>query len=302
MKKIIVIAGITATGKTSLGVKLAKKYDGEIINADSVSIYKDLNIGSAKASLEEQDGIKHHLLDQLSLEKDYSVADFQRDARALIDDIIERKKTPIVVGGTGLYINALIYDYHFEKQELREIDETLSNVELKELLDELDPESSSKIHINNRKRLQRAVQIVQTHGKSKSDVNKSGKDKQVYDAKVFFLQGDRKKLYERINDRVDIMFEQGLLEEVENLCRNNKNFFELKSTRSIGYQEFEEYFLGNISLIEVKETIKRNTRRLAKRQITWFKHQTSSKWLDIFENDVFETLDFEIETFLINNS
>lgn len=298
MKKVIVIAGVTATGKTSLGVKLAKKYNGEIINADSVSIYKDLNIGSAKATLEEQAGIKHHLLDQLSLEKDYSVADFQSDARAVIDDIIERGKTPIIVGGTGLYINALIYDYRFEKEELMEIDDNLSNTELKKLLDKLDPESSSKIHINNRKRLQRAVQIAQTHGKSKSEVNKSGKNKQIYDAKVFFLQGDRKKLYERINERVDLMFEEGLLEEVENLFRNNKDFFELKSVSSIGYQEFKEYFLGNISLKEVKELIKRNTRRLAKRQITWFKHQTSSTWLDIFEDDVFETLDYEIKTFL----
>lgn len=298
MKKVIVIAGVTATGKTSLGVKLAKKYNGEIINADSVSIYKDLNIGSAKASLEEQDGIKHHLLDQLSLEKDYSVADFQSDARALINDIVARGKTPIVVGGTGLYINALIYNYHFEKEELVEVDENLSNAELKELLDKLDPESSSKIHINNRKRLQRAVQIAQTHGKSKSEVNKSGKDRQVYDAKIFFLQGDRKKLYDRINERVDIMFEQGLFEEVEKLHQNNKNFFEMKSVSSIGYQEFREYFLGNIPLTEVKELIKRNTRRLAKRQITWFKHQTSSKWLDIFEDDVFDTLVYEINLFL----
>lgn len=298
MKKVIVIAGVTATGKTLQGVKLAKKYNGEIINADSVSIYKDLNIGSAKASLEEQDGVKHHLLDQLSLEENYSVADFQRDARVLIDEIIEHGKVPIIVGGTGLYINALIYDYHFEKQELVEVDENLSNVELKEMLDELDAESSRKIHINNRKRLQRAVQIAQTHGKSKSEVNKSGKDKQVYDAKVFFLQGDRKKLYERINERVDIMFEDGLLEEVEGLFRNNKNFFELKSASSIGYQEFKEYFLGNIPLTAVKELIKRNTRRLAKRQITWFKHQTSSKWLNIFENDVFESLDWEIKKFL----
>ena len=298
MKKIIVIAGVTATGKTSLGVKLGKLYNGEIINADSVSIYKNLNIGSAKASHEEQDGIRHHLLDELEISQEYSAADFQRDARLLIDDITSRGKTPIIVGGTGLYINAVIYDYHFEDKELVQVDETLSNEELKRMLDELDPESSEKIHVNNRKRLKRAVQIAKTYGKTQSEVNKSKKNIEFYDAKVFFLQGERQKLYDRINYRVDLMFEEGLVQEVQNLLEKDSQLFEHKSINSIGYQEFRDYFPGNSSLEEVKELIKRNTRRLAKRQITWFKHQTRSEWVDIFNENDIKRVENEIQLFL----
>lgn len=298
MKKVIVIAGVTATGKTTMGINLAKAHNGEIINADSVSIYKDLNIGSAKPSFKEQEGIKHHLLDILEISEDYSVADFQKDARGLIDDIISRGKTPIIVGGTGLYINAVIYDYHFEEKKLLEIDKNLTNKELKEMLDDIDPESSKTIHINNRKRLMRAVQIVKTFGKSKTEVNKSNKDKMLYDTKVFFLQGDRQELYKRINHRVDIMFNEGLVEEVESLLRSNPKLFTYRSTNSIGYQEFQEYFPGNINLQELQYLIKRNTRRLAKRQITWFKHQTTSDWIDIFEESYLETVNEEIKLFL----
>lgn len=300
MKKVVVIAGVTATGKTSLGVELAKQFNGEIINADSVSIYKDLNIGSAKASLEEQDGIKHHLLDILEITEDYSVADFQKDARGLIDDITNRGKTPIIVGGTGLYINAVIYDYHFEEKPLLPIDSNLNNEELKLILDELDPESSKKIHINNRKRLIRAVQIAKTYGKTKAEVNKSNKNQDFYNAKVIFLEGDRKKLYERINRRVDEMFEEGLVEEVKNLYSKDENLFDHKSINSIGYQEFKEYFPGNITHEETKELIKRNTRRLAKRQITWFKHQTRSESVDIFKEPNFKSIKEEIEKFIKN--
>lgn len=298
MKKVIVIAGVTATGKTEVSVELAKKFNGEIINADSVSIYKDLNIGSAKVSFEEQKGIKHHLIDKLDIDEDYSVANFQSDARGFIEDIISRGKLPIIVGGTGLYINAVIYDYHFEERELDDIDPNLSNEELKEILNKLDSESSKKIHKNNRKRLIRAVQIAKTYGKSKSEVNKSNKDAEVYDTKVFFLQGDRQQLYERINKRVDIMFDKGLLGEIQALYDEDPKLFDHKSLNSIGYQEFKEYFPGNIKLDEVRELVKRNTRRLAKRQITWFKHQTDAQWVDIFEDSVYQSLDEQIKLFL----
>lgn len=298
MKKVIVIAGVTASGKTSLGVDIAKHFNGEIINADSVSIYKQLNIGSAKALKEEQNGIEHHLLDTLEIHEEYSVADFQKDARRLIDNISSRGKVPIIVGGTGLYINAVIYDYHFEEQELKEIDLSLSNQELKEKLDNLDPASSNNIHVNNRKRLIRAIQIATTFGKTKAEVNKSNKKEKFYNAQVFFLQGDRKKIYTRINNRVDQMFEKGLLEEVTKLFEDNPELFSYKSLNSIGYKEFKEYFPGNISLEECKDLIKRNTRRLAKRQITWFKHQTTSEVVDIFEENSFDRIKESISIFL----
>ena len=298
MKKIIVIAGVTASGKTTLGVELAKAHNGEIINADSVSIYKDLNIGSAKPSIVEQDGIKHHLLDILEISENYSAADFQKDARSLIDDIISRGKKPIIVGGTGLYINAVIYDYHFEEKELVEIDNNLSNQELKDILEKADPESYKSIHVNNRKRLIRAVQIAKTFGKSKAEVNRSNKKTRLYNAKVFFLEGDRQELYKRINQRVDEMFQNGLVDEVESLLKKNPELFSYKSINSIGYQEFKEYFPGNITLIELQDLIKRNTRRLAKRQITWFKHQTKSEWIDIFDKYHVERIQKEVKFFL----
>lgn len=298
MKKVIVIAGVTGSGKTSLSIDLAKKYQGEIINADSVSIYKDLNIGSAKISKEDQAGIPHHLLDVLEIEESYSVADFQKDARMLVDEIIERGNVPIIVGGTGLYINAVIYDYHFKEKKLKEIDTNLSNQELKDMLDKLDPESSKKVHINNRKRLIRSVQMAKTFGKTKSEINNSNKDKKYYNAEVFFLQGEREKIYSRINNRVDRMFKEGLVQEVSELYKKKPKIFAYKSLNSIGYREFEDYFLGNISLEECKDLVKRNTRRLAKRQITWFKHQTKSIRVDIFDEESLVNINKRIENFL----
>lgn len=298
MKKIIVIAGVTASGKSDLAIKLAQEYNGEIISADSVSVYKKLDIGSAKPTKNELNTIKHHLIDVSPLEEIYSVADFQKDARRKIEEIHKRNKLPIIVGGTGLYINALVYDYRFEEYELIEADEDLSNQELKNILDELDPETSKKIHVNNRKRLLRSVQMVKTFNKPISEINESAGEVKVYDALIFFLEGDRKKLYQRINKRVDKMFTEGLVEEVKNLYAIDHNVFSYQSLNSIGYKEFSDYFLGNKTLEEVNEEIKRNTRRLAKRQITWFKNKTESIKVDIFQEDYIEEIKQTIDEFI----
>lgn len=294
MKKVIVIAGVTASGKSSLAVSLAKKIDGEIISADSVAVYKELNIGSAKPTVEEQEGIIHHLIDIVSITESYHVARFQKEARDAIDLILSKGKTPIIVGGTGLYINALLNDYRFnEELELPEIDESLTNEALMQELIELDPVTAENIHINNRKRLIRSLQMVKGMKMPKSDVNENKGKNRLYDARVYFLQGDRTKLYERINKRVDIMMSQGLLDEVSELKIEYPDLFSFQSMQSIGYREFNDYFQGNSSLDEVQELIKTNTRRLAKRQITWFKHQTESIWIDVFNENPLE--------FVLNN-
>ncbi|MDE8070280.1 tRNA (adenosine(37)-N6)-dimethylallyltransferase MiaA [Erysipelothrix rhusiopathiae] len=294
MKKVIVIAGVTASGKSSLAVSLAKKINGEIISADSVAVYKELNIGSAKPTVEEQDGIIHHLIDIVSITESYHVARFQKEARDAIDLILSKGKTPIIVGGTGLYINALLNDYRFnEELELPEIDESLTNEALMQELIELDPVTAENIHINNRKRLIRSLQMVKGMKLPKSDVNENKGKNRLYDAHVYFLQGDRTKLYERINKRVDIMMSQGLLDEVSELKTEYPDLFSFQSMQSIGYREFNDYFQGNSSIDEVQELIKTNTRRLAKRQITWFKHQTESIWIDVFNEDPLE--------FVLNN-
>lgn len=279
MKKIVVIAGVTASGKSALGVKLAHKFNGEIISADSVAIYKGLDIGSAKPSLEEQDGIPHHMIDILEVDQSYSVAQFQKDARALIDDICARGKLPIIVGGTGLYINALIYNYQFddEVKETKEYSE--NNDELYQLLKDKDSKSAQHIHPNNRKRVIRALERV-ANPSEEFDRNES-----LYDATVVFLAGDRQRIYDRINDRVERMVHSGLVDEVSQLLDLHPNLFEYQSTNSIGYREFEAYFKEGQSLEDTIALIQRNTRRFAKRQITWFTHQTKSEVIDIFDGD-----------------
>lgn len=286
MKKVIVIAGVTASGKSKLAVALAHKINGEIISADSVAVYNELNIGSAKPTLIEQDGIPHHLINIVSYTESYHVARFQLEAREAIDLIISKGKIPIIVGGTGLYINALLNDYRFtEELELPEIDESLTNEAMMNELIQIDPVTASTIHINNRKRLIRSLQMVKCTKKPKADLNSNKGKKRLYDAKIYFLQGERALLYERINMRVEVMLNHGLLEEVSQLYSNDKNLFDYQSMQAIGYREFKPYFLGNSTIDEVKTQIQQNTRRFAKRQITWFKHQTESTWIDVFNEE-----------------
>lgn len=301
MKKVIAIVGPTGVGKSDLGIKLAQKYNGEIISGDSIQVYRGLNIGSAKVTKEEMDNIPHHLIDTLDLKDNYNVYDFQLQARHLINEITSKGKLPIVVGGTGLYIKALLYDYEFEKEEKENIDETecdaYTNEEILEQLKKYDPKSANSIHVNNRKRLIRALKMAKS-GKSKSEIVDAQEHKLVYDAKVIGLTVDRDLLYDRINQRVDKMIEQGLKKEVEILYVKDKDFFRRRGSQGIGYREWESYLKGLSSEANVIDEIKKHSRQFAKRQYTWFNNQMDIKWYDILEKNYQNEIQEDIEKWL----
>jgi tRNA dimethylallyltransferase len=276
MKKIIVITGPTGVGKTKLSIELAKLLDGEIINADSMQVYKDLNIGTAKISEEEKEGIPHHLFDIKMVEDDYSVYDYQIDARKVLRNFNE-DKTPIIVGGTGLYIKALLYDYSFYTDEEVYDFSHLTNRELYDEIKEYDPDV--EIHINNRKRLERRLNIIMN--KTPKEENK-GNDL-LYDAIFIGLTTDRDKLYDIINRRVDKMISDGLIDEVKELYNNGIRSKAIMT--GIGYKELYKYFDGEITLEEAIDLIKKNSRHYAKRQYTWFNHQMNIEWFNVdFDN------------------
>lgn len=285
MKKVLVIAGLTATGKSEAAIKIAQKWNAEIISADSVAVYKGLDIGSAKANKEEQALIPHHLIDVLEYNEVYNVARFQKEARRLIEEIQQRGKNVIIVGGTGLYIKALLYDYKFteETQTVYERDESTEDL-YRELV-EKDEATSKTLHPNNRKRIIRALESYDKNDKKRSEITNNNKDQQIIPAHIYFLQGDREKIYERINNRVERMFELGLEKEVLDFYKKDSNIFSYPSFQSIGYREFEDYINNKIDKTTLISLIQRNTRRFAKRQITWFKHQQPSIWIDIFNED-----------------
>lgn len=283
---ICVIAGLTATGKSDVAISLAQKWNAEIISADSVAVYKGLDIGSAKASVEDQSKVIHHLIDVYEINQPYNVAVFQREARKKIEEIQNRGKNVIVVGGTGLYIKALLYDYHFEQEDVEVKERTEETVFLYQDLVNKDPQAAEKIDPQNRKRIIRALHSFDYHGKTRSELNQERKDTILYDAKVFFLHTDRDVVYDRINQRVVKMFEMGLEQEVQNLYDQDSNVFEYNSMKSIGYREFEPYFKGIIDKETLISEIQKNTRRFAKRQMTWFKHQQPSVWLDVGKDNV----------------
>ena len=287
MKDIIVIVGPTGIGKTKLSIELAKKLDAEIINGDSVSIYKDLNIGSAKPTLEEREGIPHHLIDIKEVEEDYSVFDYQRDIREKIEEITARNKRIIIVGGTGLYIKAGLYDYTFTEGTTYNQYENMTN---QEILDRIKKFKVAETpDLNNRKRLVRLLNKIENN----EDIT-NNKDKLLYNIKTIGLTVDRDVLYERINKRVDIMINNGLLEEINNLKDKYNNSRILNS--GIGYKEFYDYLFNNKKLEEVLEEIKQNSRRFAKRQYTFFKHQFDTTWFNVdlnnFSNTVNEVLEY----------
>lgn len=294
MKKIIVVVGPTAVGKTRCGVELAKKYHGEVISGDSMQIYQGMDIGTAKVTKDEMQGIVHHQIDIRTPFESYSVSDFQSDVRKLIDDITSRGKMPIIVGGTGLYIKAVLYDYTFEKSEtnpalMQDKYKDYSNEQLYAHLKEIDPGSAKTIHPHNRRRVLRAIEIFETTGHRKSDVEKAQNHTFVYDAKVIGLTIDRDELVSRINRRVDLMARQGLEKEVKQLidagCTSN-----LQAMRAIGYKEWFPYFEGKATLDEVYEAIKIHSRQYAKRQYTWFNHQFPVDWYKVNLNNFDETL------------
>ena len=283
---IIVITGPTGVGKTKLSIILAKKYNAEIINGDSVQIYKGLDIGSAKVTEEEKEGIVHHLLDIKEVNEEYTLYDYQKDARECIDKILKKGKNVIIVGGTGLYIKSVLYDYNLslEKPSTNNYDD-ISTEDLYQILMTLDV--NNNVDKNNRRRIIRAINYYKANNKSIS-LNKNGSIL-LYDAIFLGLTLDnREKLYERINDRVDIMLENGLVEEVRNFY--NQNIRSKPLTSAIGYKELYQYFDGEISYDEAIYLIKRNSRRYAKRQYTFFNNQFNIKWFSVdltnFDNTV----------------
>lgn len=288
MRKVIVICGPTGVGKTKLSVEIAKKLDGEIINADSTQIYRMMDIGTAKVSEEEKENIPHHLFDIKDPCENYTVFDYQKDCRYWIEDILKREKTPIIVGGTGLYIKAALYDYQFEPEEKGISFEGQSTSDLYEELKRVDPEST--IHPNNRKRIERALNYYYHHGVSISD--KENTNRLLYDTIFLGLTTDRDILYERINQRVYQMILDGLLEETKKIKALG---YESKAIITpICYKELFPYLDGLCSLEESISLIQKRSRHYAKRQYTWFRHQLPVEWISVdfhcFSNTVLEAL------------
>lgn len=287
MKDIIVIVGPTGIGKTKLSIELAKKLDAEIINGDSVSIYKRLNIGSAKPTKEEQSDIPHHLIDIKDVDEDYTVFDYQKDLRKKIEEITSRGKQIIIVGGTGLYIKAALYDYKFTEGTTYNEYNDLSNEEILSKIKEYKVEKLPEL--NNRKRLVRLLNKLENNEEITNN-----KDKLLYNIKVIGLTTDRETLYKRIDKRVDIMMENGLLDEINSLKEDYKNSRILNS--GIGYKEFYDYLYNNKSLEAVIDDIKKNSRHFAKRQYTFFNHQFNTNWFNVdlnnFDNTIIEVMDF----------
>lgn len=286
-QKVIVICGPTASGKTALSIELAKKIGGEIVSADSMQIYEDMTIGTAKPTIDEMQGIKHYLIDCVSPEKRYSVAQYKQDAKKAIRQIISREKIPIVVGGTGLYVDSLIYEIEYNDIKLDEkYRKDLEEIVRKEGLDKLykkaidiDPKAMEKISQNDKKRIMRVLEIYHATGKTKTEQEIESRRKPIeYDYRVFAINWDREKLYQRINKRVDIMIEQGLIQEVKGILKKYNEF--PTAMQGLGYKEVVEYIEGKYSKEEMIEKIKMETRRYAKRQLTWFRKNKQTIWLD----------------------
>ena len=284
--KVIVICGPTASGKTSLSVELAKKCNGEIISADSMQIYKEMNIGTAKVTLEEMQGIKHYMIDIVSPTERYSVAEFKVQAEKAIEEILKKGKTPIIAGGTGLYVNSLIYNIQYNDIKIDEeyrkyLEERVEKEGLQSLYEEakkIDFEAMKSISKNDQKRILRVLEMYHQTGKTKTEIEKESRKEEVkYDYKVYAISWEREELYKRINKRVDIMIEQGLIEEVENLLKKYNKF--PTAMQGLGYKEVVEYLDKKITKEEMIEKIKMETRRYAKRQITWFKKIENVKWI-----------------------
>lgn len=284
MEDIIVIVGPTGVGKTKLSIELAKKLDAEIINGDSVAIYKDLDIGSAKPTIEEREGIPHHLIDIKEVTEDYSVYDYQIDCRKAIEDITSRNKRVIIVGGTGLYIKAALYDYKFTKGTTNNQYEDLTNEEILDKISTYDLYLSTRLEVNNRQRLVRVLNKLEN-----KEVFTNDKDKLLYPIKVIGLTTDRDYLYERINLRVDKMLANGLLDEINSLKDKYLNSRILNS--GIGYKEFYDYLYNSKNLDSVIESIKQDSRRFAKRQYTFFNHQFNTHWVQVDFNDFNNTIE-----------
>ena len=285
--KIVVICGPTASGKTALGIQVAQQANGEIISSDSMQIYKDMDIGTAKPTEEERAQAVHHLVDFVSPDERYSVADFKKDATEKIEDILSRGKLPIIVGGTGLYVNSLIHNIEY-KEEITDIEyrNELEKVDLETLYKqamEIDPEAAARVSQNDRKRITRILEIYHTTGKTKTQMEAESRQEVKYDYKIFVLTPERDKLYERINLRVDLMMQAGLVDEVRELLKKYKEF--PTAMQGLGYKEVKEYLDGEITEEEMIEKIKQESRHYAKRQLTWFRQYKDATWLDTFDKN-----------------
>ena len=292
MNKVIVILGPTGVGKTKMSIELAKRLDGEIVNADSMQFYKDLNIGTAKIKEEEKESIPHHLFDIKEVSDDYSIFDYQKDGRKIIGDILNRKKMPIIVGGTGLYIKALLYDYKLSYEKENNTYDELTTEELYNKLLKLDKDII--IDKNNRRRVIRAINYYLENGTS---INDNKTDKLLYNAVFIGLTTDREILYDIINKRVDKMLSEGLLEEVKYFY--DRKIYTKPLINGIGYKELYKYFAKEETLEEAVNKIKRNSRRYAKRQYTFFNNQLPVIWFDVNFNNFDKTVD-EVYKYIIS--
>ena len=289
MNKVIVITGPTAVGKTKLSIEIAKKYNGEIVNADAVQVYKGLDIGSAKVTEKEKEGVVHHLFDIKEVDEEYTIYHYQQDARKVIEDIKKRGKTPILVGGTGLYIKAALYDYKLSEEKETDTYDNLTNEELYNELIKLDKDIV--IDKNNRRRLIRALNYYKENNES---INNNKTNKLLYDSLFIGLTTDRTLLYEKINKRVDIMIKGGLIEEIKPYYE--KNIRTKPLLNAIGYREIYKYLDGECTLEEAIDKIKQNSRHYAKRQYTFFNHQIPVVWFetdyDNFNNTIKKVSDY----------
>ena len=288
MQKVVVICGPTASGKTALSIELAKRINGEIVSADSMQIYDEMNIGTAKPDQEEMQGIKHYLIGNIKPTKRYSVSEFKKDAIAAIKEIVSKEKMPIVVGGTGLYVNSLVYGIDYPeiqtnleyRKELEKIVEEKGLQYLFEKAVEIDKEAMKNISPNDKKRILRVLEIYKETGKTKTELERESRKNGIpYDYKIFAINMPREILYDRINRRVDIMIEKGLIDEVSSLYEKYGESL-LTSMQAIGYKEVVEFLKGNCTKEEMIEKIKMETRRYAKRQLTWFRKIENIQWLD----------------------
>ena len=300
--KVIVIVGPTGVGKTETSIKVAKTFDGEIVSADSMQIYKKMDIGTAKITKDEMQNVPHHMIDILDIDKTFSAAAYKEMASKIIDDIIKRGKTPIVAGGTGLYVDSLFLDYEFgasfKDEKIRKKYEKIAaekgNEYLHTLLENVDKKSAEKIHFNNVKRVIRALEINEICGKTVDEVNaekEKTERKEKYSPIMVGLTRDREILYERINKRVDLMLEKGLVDEVKSLYAGDKKFSET-SLSGIGYKEVIYYLKGLVTYDEMVRILKKETRHYAKRQLTWFNRNKDIKWFNLENNTSCDVLDY----------
>ncbi|BCB03481.1 tRNA (adenosine(37)-N6)-dimethylallyltransferase MiaA [Bacillus sp. KH172YL63] len=303
-EKVIVLIGPTAVGKTNTSIELAKRFNGEIISGDSMQIYKKMDIGTAKITVEEMDGVPHHLIDIKEPDESFSVAEFQQLVRKKITDIHSRGKLPFIVGGTGLYIQAVLYDYQFTETPGDEgyrvaLERDLASKGsqwLHEKLEKIDPAAAQNIHRNNTRRVIRALEIHHCTGKTMTEYQEAQSQELLYDVALVGLTMDRERLYERIDLRVDLMMDQGLIQEVKGLYESGLR--NVQSVQAIGYKELYDYFDGTVSLDKAVENLKQNSRRYAKRQLTWFRNKMDVSWFDVTIKDSHTKIIEDISEFI----